>query len=72
MTSITTLEGCVEGGQIRLRGNVALPEQTRVYVVVPEMGDGQPPRVRSPRLVHPEEAAGFAKEVLEESNDDGV
>lgn len=72
MTSVKTFEGCVENGLIRLRGNVALPDKTRVYVVVPEIADDQPARIRSPRLVHPEQAADFAKEVLEVQSDVGV
>lgn len=42
-----------------------LLKHPRVYVVVPEMADDQPGRIRSPRLVHPEQAGDFAKEVLE-------
>ena len=72
MNNVTTFEGFVEGGQIRLRGNVALPDKTRVYVVVPELAADRPPRIRSPRLVHPEQARGFVKEVLEVPNDAGV
>jgi len=72
MTSVRTFEGRVEDGQIRLRGNIALPDETRVYVVVPEMADDQPARIRSPRLVHPEQAGDFVKEVLEVQNDAGV
>jgi hypothetical protein len=69
MTSVRTYEGRVEDGQIRLRGNIALPDETRVYVVVPEMADDQPTGIRSPRLVHPEQAGDFVKEVLEVQND---
>ncbi len=72
MTSVRTFEGRVEDGQIRLRGNIALPDETRVYVVVPEMADDQPVRIRSPRHVHPEQAGDFVKEVLEVQNDAGV
>jgi hypothetical protein len=43
-----------------------------VYVVVPEMADDQPAGIRSPRLVHPEQAGDFVKEVLEVQNDAGV
>lgn len=72
MTSVVTFEGRVENGQIRLRGNATLPDETRVYVIVPEMADHPPARIRSPRLVHPEQAGDFAKEVLEVPNDAGV
>jgi hypothetical protein len=72
MTSVRTFKGRVEDGQIRLRGNIALPDETRVYVVVTEMADDQPARIRSPRLVHPKQAGDFVKEVLEVQNDAGV
>ena len=72
MTSVKTFEGRVESGQIRLQGDVALPDRMRVYVVVPDMANDQPPRIRSPRLLHPEQAGDFVKEVLEEQDDAGV
>ena len=72
MTSVRTYEGRVENGQIQLRGNVALPDRTRVYVVVPEETYEDPPRIRSPRLVHREQAEDFVKEVLEVQNDAGI
>jgi len=67
---ISTFEGIVENGQIRLRDDVTLPENTRVYVVIPDF-EAAPPqaRVYSPRLVHPEQAKDFAKQLLEESAD---
>lgn len=38
--SITRIEGVVENGQIRIVGNVHLPEHARVYVILPEDGTG--------------------------------
>lgn len=70
---VSTFEGIVENGQIRLRGNVTLPEKTNVYVVIPDLEVTLPEaRVYSPRLVHPEQANDFAKQVIEESADAGV
>ena len=66
---IVTLEGIVEQGQIKLAGNVRLPEQTKVYVVVPDMQVTQTVHVHSPRLAHTEQAADFALEVIEPSPD---
>ena len=63
--AILTLEGTVENGQIRLRDDVTLPEHAKVYVVIPEFESNQRAYIRSPRLAHPEQAAYFAKEVLE-------
>jgi hypothetical protein len=70
---ISTFEGVVENGQIRLRDDVTLPEKTRVYVVIPDI-EAAPPKARvySPRLVHPEQASDFAKQVIEESVDAGL
>jgi hypothetical protein len=33
---VTTFQGTVENGQVRLAGDVHLPENARVYVVVPD------------------------------------
>ncbi len=67
--SIQTFEGIVEKGAIRLRGNVTLPEKTRVYVIIPDVEAGPRARVQSPRLAHPEQAKDFAKQVLEVAPD---
>jgi hypothetical protein len=66
---ILTLEGIVENGQIRLRDQVTLPEHTKVYGVIPDVETVPQAHVYSPRLVHPEQAADFAKQVIEVSAD---
>ena len=68
---VTTIEGIVENGQIRLPAAVHLPERTKVYVIIPdvEVQVQGITYIGSPRLVHPEQAADFAKEVLEEPSD---
>jgi hypothetical protein len=66
---VITLEGIVEQGQIKLTGDVCLPEQTKVYVVVPDAPIKQSVHVRSPHLAYPEQAADFALEVVESSPD---
>jgi hypothetical protein len=43
-----------------------------VYVVVPDVATEPPARIRTPHLVHPEQAADFTKEVLEVEGDDRV
>jgi hypothetical protein len=45
--AISTFEGVVKGGQIRLRDNVQLPEDTEVYVVIPDFAPL--PQARVPR-----------------------
>ena len=63
---VTTFEGIVENGQIRLPATVRLPERAKVYVVIPDVEIQTVAYVGSPRLVHPEQAADFKKEVVEE------
>ncbi len=65
--AILTIEGIVENGPIRLRENVTLPEHTKVYVVIPDVETAPQAHVYSPRLVHPEQAADFAKQIIEVS-----
>jgi hypothetical protein len=60
-----TFEGYVEHGQIRLTEEVHLPENTKVYVIVPE-SEGIPARFPSPRLAHPEQASHFVMDMLED------
>lgn len=63
---VTTFEGVVENGQIRLPATVRLPEKAKVYVVIPDVEVQTVAYIGSPRLVHPEQAADFEKEVIEE------
>ena len=63
---VTTFEGIVENGQIRLPATVRLPERAKVYVVIPDVEIQTVAYVGSPRLVHAEQAADFKKEVVEE------
>jgi hypothetical protein len=63
--AILTFEGRVENGQIRLPDDVALPEHTKVYVVIPDPPSVRQGRVHSPRLRYPAQAVDFAKEIVE-------
>jgi hypothetical protein len=62
---VTTFEGFVENGQVRLPVSIRLPEKAKVYVVIPDIEVPSAPYIGSPRLVHPEQAANFEKEVVE-------
>jgi hypothetical protein len=64
----TTYEAVVENGQVYLPEDAYIPENTKVYVVVPS-GEITSVRLASPRLAHREQAAAFAKEVEEEPED---
>jgi hypothetical protein len=72
---LLAIEGVVENGRIRLRGDVVLPDRATVYVVVPDAFDvpgaspTRPARVISPRLADPRRAADFAKQVIEAEPD---
>lgn len=63
---VETFQGTVENGQIRLPPDVHLPEKATVYVVVPGVEVPQTSYIGSPRLAHPEQAADFKKEVVED------
>lgn len=70
--TIPAYEGIVENGRIRLRDNVTLPENTRVYVVIPGIEATTTKYIYTPRLVHPEQSGDFAKEVLKAADDAGL
>lgn len=64
--SVTTLEGVVEQGQIKLTSDVRLPEHTKVYIIVPDIQlEQRGVSLHSPRLARPEQAADFEMEVIE-------
>ena len=66
--SIITLEGVIDNGQVRLKDNVHLPDNTKVYVVVPDIQVEEVARVYSPHLAHPKDAADFKLEVTQDSS----
>jgi len=35
--SVTTYQGTVENGQVKLAGDIRLPENAKVYVIVPDV-----------------------------------
>ena len=70
--AILTIEGIVENSEIRLSGNVTLPEHTKVYVVIPDATTAPQAHVYSPRLARPEQAADFAKQIIEAPADAGL
>ena len=69
--SVTTFEGVVENGKIRLPAEIRLPEKAKVYVVIPNAALA-PAYLGSPRLVHPEQAKDFKKELVEVSSNASV
>jgi hypothetical protein len=69
---VTTFEGVVEHGQIRLPAGVRLPDKAKVYIVVPDLEIQPVAYIGSPRLAHPEQIADFKKEVVEETHNAGL
>lgn len=65
--SVMTIEGVVADGQIKLKDDVRLPENTRVYVVVPDVQVAGVARIYTPHLVHREQAKDFELTVTEDS-----
>ncbi|MCA1629650.1 MAG: hypothetical protein LC785_09460 [Acidobacteria bacterium] len=63
--SVSTFEGEVEKGQIKLKAPLDLPDHTKVYVVVPTVKVAGSARIHSPRLAHPKQAARFEMEIEE-------
>ncbi len=69
---VTAFEGIIENGQIRLITNINLPERTKVYVIIPGFETKRDLHIYSPRLAHPEQAADFQKDIIEEAPDASV
>lgn len=65
--SITTYEGIVEKGKIRLKRGVKLPENAKVYVVVTDIAQNakvkKTVRVLTPRLAKRKQAVDFKMQV---------
>jgi hypothetical protein len=65
--AVTTYEGVVEKGKIRLKAGVKLPENATVYVVVPDMKMDEKKVIRmlTPRLANRKQVADFKLQVTE-------
>jgi len=66
--NVATFEAVVVNGQIKLPDNLHVPEQTKVYVVIPGIGEPGAIRLMSPRLAHPEQALDFQKTIIPNGN----
>lgn len=64
--SVRTLEGVVQDGQIRLPSDIRLPDNTKVYIVIPSQELTSVAQLTRPRLARPEQIADFALECVEE------
>lgn len=72
MRKLATYEGVVENGQVTLPPNADIPEKTRVYVLVPDVKTQRTYNIPGARLVHPEQAKDFEKQVIEDTTDAGL
>jgi hypothetical protein len=82
--SVITLEGVVENGRIKLNTSVLLPENTKVYVVIPGTDiepeapvydirlDERVVHIYSPHLAPPSSASDLKLEIIGEASDDGL
>jgi hypothetical protein len=66
--SVTTFEGVIENGQIRLPAGVVLPERQIVFVVVPDVVQATIPKVPGVRLANLEDAERFEMKVTWEND----
>jgi hypothetical protein len=66
--SVVTYEGVVEKGKIRLKTDVKLPDNIKVYVIVPDVQveKKKTARVLTPRLVNRKQATDFKMKVSNE------
>jgi hypothetical protein len=68
---VATYEAIVENGKIRLPLDIRLPENAKVYVVVPGIETAPAALIVSPSLVYSEEAKDVGLS-MEEDRDAGV
>ena len=69
MSKLATYECVVENGHVTLPPDVDIPNETRVYVLVPDVNTQRTLQILTPRLVDQTQAKDFVKEVVEETPD---
>lgn len=62
--SVLTVEGVVKQGKIELTTDIELPEDAKVYIIIPDAQIQPRARIVSPRLVYPEQVADFTLTVI--------
>ena len=63
--TVKTFEAVVHNGTIQLLDDVPLRNNSKVFVIVPDMRDKPTARLVSPRLANPNQAKDFRKQVME-------
>ena len=63
--TIVTYEGVVEKGKIRLKAGVKLPENAKVYIIVPDLKTDKKKVIQmlTPRLANRKQAGDFKMQV---------
>ena len=69
---VQTFVGSIKNGQIQLSEPVELAENSRVFVVVPDVVMTAAATLRSPRLLQSSQAADFIKAVVEVTADASI
>ena len=69
---VQTFVGSIKNGQIQLSEPVELAENSRVFVVVPDVVMTAAATLRSPRLLQSSQAADFIKDVVEVTADASI
>ena len=72
MRKLATYEGIMKNGRVKLPPGAQIPNETRVYVVVPELETIPLPYVASPKLANPEQAQDFEKRIVDDITDANV
>ena len=62
---VDAYEAIIENGLVKFVENVSLPENTKVFAIVPETEGTRIVHMYSPRLANPSESSRFVKEVIE-------
>jgi hypothetical protein len=65
---ITTIQGVIENGQIKLNEPINFTEKKIVYVIIPDFDGKTVKQVLSPRLADGKQAKDFIKKVEEIPN----
>jgi len=66
---VTAIEGVVHDGKVVISEAIELPDETRVYVVVPSW-QTPVPQVRSPRLANQSDFPRYKKTVTDLGDDE--
>lgn len=67
---VTTIQGVIENGQVRLTEAIEIPDKTTVYVLVPAIEPVRTARIRSPRVVGGEKLENLERETIELADDE--